>query len=232
MPYLDKSILAIIPARGGSKGIKKKNLALLNGKPLIEHTISHALGSEYLDQIAVSSDDDEILEFSSQYQLEVVKRPLEIAHDSTPMTDVVLHLLDYYASKNQFFDFFVLLQPTSPFRNSQDIDSSIELLYQKGYYSCISICDFEPHPYLAVRKEGKVIKPYFKESLKYSRRQDYPPFYRINGAIYVVDSKSFLQKKIFVSPSNTLYYEMPLERSIDIDTLLDLKFAEFLLRTK
>lgn len=230
MTINNRKILAIIPARGGSKGIVKKNIAELKGQPLITYSILQARSSKYIDSTFVSTDNKEIQLVVKKYNTPIVERPANLATDNSPMKDVVLHVLDYCKEKGEEYDYFVLLQPTSPLRLTEDIDNSIEKLSETDFHSCVSICMFEPHPFLAVHKNGNVMKRFFKESNSILRRQEFPELYRINGAVYVVKITKFLQNSTFVKDNETLYYEMPVERSIDIDSPLDLKIAEQLLK--
>jgi len=228
--YKDNKILAIIPARGGSKGVKRKNLRILNGKPLVEHTILRAIESEYIDTIVLSSDDEEILSLGKKFPITIIKRSLELAEDQTPMKEVVLDVLRRFDEEGKEFSSFVLLQPTSPLRTSDDIDKTIESLYSSSGHSCVSICLFEPHPFLAVSiDENNRLSSYIKDSGKYDRRQDYPNLYRINGAVYAVYLDKYIEKPVFILDGKTNYYEMPIERSVDIDDEKDFSYAEFLL---
>ncbi|MHA1200519.1 MAG: acylneuraminate cytidylyltransferase family protein [Candidatus Heimdallarchaeaceae archaeon] len=230
--YKNNKVLAIVPARGGSKGIKGKNLRILNGKPLIEHTIFRAIESEYIDTIVLSSDDEEILSLGKKFPIIIMKRPLELAQDHTPMKEVVLDVLRRLDEEGKKFSSFVLLQPTSPLRERDDIDRTIESLYSSSSHSSVSICLFEPHPFLAVSiDDNNRLSTYIKDTEKYERRQDYPDLYRINGAVYAVYTNKFIENPVFVLDGKTNYYEMPIERSVDIDEERDISYAEFLLKT-
>jgi len=137
--YKDKKILALIPARGGSKGLPRKNIKPLLGKPLIAWTIEQSLASKYLDKVVVSTEDKEIAEISKKYGAEVpFIRPKELAKDDTPSIDVVLHAIDFL-EKKELFNIIVLLQPTSPLRTISDIDNSIEFLFSKNAQAIISV---------------------------------------------------------------------------------------------
>lgn len=229
--YKDNKILAIVPARGGSKGIEGKNLRILNGKPLVEHTILRAIESEHIDNIVLSSDDEEILSLGKIFPITIIKRSPELAEDQTPMKEVVLDVLRRFEEEGKKFSSFVLLQPTSPLRTSDDIDRTIESLYSSSGHSCVSICLFEPHPFLAVSiDENNRLSTYIKGSEKYDRRQDYPDLYRINGAVYAVYSDRFIENPIFILDGKTNYYKMPISRSVDIDEETDISYAEFLLK--
>ncbi|MHA1416969.1 MAG: acylneuraminate cytidylyltransferase family protein [Candidatus Heimdallarchaeaceae archaeon] len=224
MTYKNFRILAIIPARKGSKGIKNKNLQLIKNKTLIEWSIFHAKKSKYVDEIVLTTDDEKAIEIGKKSGIHTIKRPEYLASDTTPMKDVVLHTLEI---KNDY-DIFVLLQPTSPLRTSADVDKTIEILCSGSFHSCVSICKFSPHPFLAVSKEDKYLKFTFCNKREYVRRQDFPKVYRINGAVYTVYVQEFLKDSVFLKEEYSTYYEMPLERSIDIDDIVDLKLAELL----
>ncbi|UJG44350.1 MAG: acylneuraminate cytidylyltransferase family protein [Candidatus Heimdallarchaeum endolithica] len=224
MTFKNYHILAIIPARRGSKGIKNKNLQVLKNRTLIEWSILHAKKSKYIDEIVLTTDDEKAIEIGKKNEICTIERPETLASDTSPMKDVILHTLEI----KKGYEIFVLLQPTSPLRTSEDVDKTIELLCSGSFHSCISICEFEPHPFLAVSKEDKYIKFLFNNKNEYFRRQDFPKFYRINGAIYTVYVQKFLKDSVFLKEEHSTYYEMPLERSIDIDNIIDLKLSEIL----
>lgn len=147
--YKDKKTLAIIPARGGSKGIPYKNIMNINGKPLIAYSIEAAKQSKYIDYILVSTDDDKIKEVSLQYGASVpFLRPEEISNDTAKSIDVVIHGINYLKESGEEFDYVVLLQPTSPLRTSQDIDEAIEILIKNEKESLVSVCEVEENPVL------------------------------------------------------------------------------------
>jgi len=222
MTFKNYRILAIIPARKGSKGIKNKNLQILKNRTLIEWSILHAKKSIYIDEIVLTTDDEKAIEIGQKNEISTIDRPEFLASDTTPMKDVILHALDL----KKGYDIFVLLQPTSPLRTSVDIDKSIEILCSGSFHSCVSICEFTPHPFLAVLKEDKYLKYAFCNKNDYVRRQDFPEVYRINGAIYTVYVQKFLKDPVFFKEKYSTYHEMPLERSIDIDSIIDLKLTE------
>lgn len=162
-------VLAIIPARGGSKGLPRKNIRPLNGKPLIAYTIEESKKSEYINRIVVSTEDKEIAEVSNKYGAKIIKRPLELAKDNTPTIDVVLHTLDDL--KNNEPDIIVLLQPTSPLRTSQDIDNAIKSFIEQDCDSVVSVCEIEHSPYWSFEIENNnYLKPIFEE--KYLKKKE------------------------------------------------------------
>ena len=222
-------ILAVIPARGGSKGVPRKNIRLLNGKPLIAYTIEEAKKSRYISRIIVSTEDDEIAKVSNKYGAEVIRRPMELAKDDTPTIDVVLHVLDNLKNRNIEPDIVVLLQPTSPLRTSQDIDNAIKLFMEHDCDSVVSVCEVQHSPYWSFKIENGYLKPIFGESYLKKRRQELPKAYIPNGAIYIT-TPDILRKYRSFYCKKTLPYIMPPEKSIDIDSELDFLLAELLMQ--
>lgn len=222
----NKSVLAIIPARGGSKGVPRKNIKDLAGKPLIAWTIEEAKRSKYIDKLVVSSDDQEIIDVSIKWGVDApVRRPSELAQDDTPGIDPILHALEFY----QEYEYVVLLQPTSPLRNVKDIDGAIKLFALKEELSCVSVTESSKSPYwmYKISKEGTMLPLFSKEDIPYQRQQA-PKFYELNGAVYVATSKSLKATSSFLQ-DGTIPYVMPRERSIDIDNVSDFEYCEFLL---
>ena len=226
----NQKILAIIPARGGSKGIPRKNIRLLAGKPLIAYSIETALKSKYIDRVVVSTEDEEIAEISREWSAEVIKRPKELARDDTPTTDVIIHVLDSLRKEEKYIpDVVALLQPTSPLRTNKDIDDSIEFFLNcQNCLSLISVTEFDHSPFWAMKVENNFLKPIFSEKYFRMRRQELPKAYRPNGAIFIAPPKVLYKYRTFYTPK-TLAYVMPPEKSIDIDTEFDFLLAEFLI---
>lgn len=225
----NKKILAIIPARGGSKRVPGKNVKLLINKPLIVYTIEAALGSKYLDRIIVSTDDEKIAIVSRKYNIEIVKRPRHLATGKAKTVDAVFHILEDLEKKNYIPENIILLQPTSPLRTTQDIDNSIELFSKNKCESVISVCEIDQFPYWAFIKKRKYLDPILGWKYFQYRRQDLPKAYMPNGAIYISSVKDIERNKGFYS-SKILPYIMSQKTSIDIDESIDFKLAEFLLR--
>lgn len=224
-----KSILAIIPARGGSKGIIKKNLRMLGGKPLIGYTIDAAKKSRMLDRIIVSTDDPEIAAFSRENGIGVVIRPDSIAQDKSPITETIEHTLRALGeNENSFPEIIVLLQPTSPLRTTEDIDRAVTQFLDTSPESLISVCESEHSPFWCFTIDSGKLAPLFDRRNSELRRQDLPKTYRPNGAIYISTPGKIRMHSGFVM-DNTAPFLMPANRSIDIDAPLDLLFAEFLL---
>jgi CMP-N,N'-diacetyllegionaminic acid synthase len=225
--YLDKKILGIIPARGGSKGVVRKNLREVGGKPLICWTIEEAKKSKYLDQLILSSEDKEIIEVAKKWGCEVpFVRPVKYAQDESGAIDTVLHAI----KKLPRYNYIVLLQPTSPFRLVEDIDKCIELCLNNKANAAVSVTEPDKHPYwmYRVNEPSKAMTSLIHNEL-IDRRQDLPKVYGLNGAVYVANCQWLKTSKSFLTPE-TLAFEMPKERSIDIDTELDVFVADCLIR--
>lgn len=229
--YKGKKILGLIPARGGSKGVPRKNVLEVNGRPLIAWTIDEAKKSKYIDRLILSSEDAEIIETAKRFGCEApFVRPAELSRDETPGIDPVLHAVGAVEG----FDYLVLLQPTSPLRIAGDIDGCIERCIDGGFDSCVSVKEVGDHPYLMFKLlGGAALEKLHKE--KADRRQDLPDFYVLNGAVYVIHIGALLDVKDFITP-NTAGYVMPEDRSLDIDTPHDIEllklYAANSIRTK
>lgn len=228
--YNGKTFLAVIPARGGSKGVVRKNIRPVAGKPLIAWTIEAARKSAYIDRLILSSDDVEIIAVAAAWGCEApFVRPAELAADDTPGIDPVLHAI---TAINESFDYVVLLQPTSPLRLAADIDGCIEFCQSKGGPVCVSVTEPDAHPYWTFRLDGGGrLQPFVDDVARYPRRQSLPPVYVLNGAVYVADCRWLLEKRSFIA-AETLAFPMPEERSLDVDSETDLKIASFLLSTR
>ncbi|MFK2827246.1 acylneuraminate cytidylyltransferase family protein [Bacillus sp. B190/17] len=222
-----KKVLAIIPARGGSKGVRRKNIRNLAGKPLIAWTIEEGRKSKYIDRLILSSEDVEIIEVAKSYGCDVpFVRPKELAKDNTPGIEPVLHAV----SELEGYDFVVLLQPTSPLRTVTDIDKCIEKCILEKADACVSLVEADKSPYWMyyVDDRSKMSNIMYTEK-KYSRRQDIPSVYVLNGAVYVANVGWLKVHKTFLT-TNTISYIMPKKRSYDIDTELDFLICEKILQ--
>ena len=226
------AIIAIIPARGGSKSIPGKNIKLLAGKPLIVHTIETALKCKLLYRVIVSTDDKKIADISKKHGAEVpFMRPKELALDSTPMEPVLQHAVSHIEqNEKSHIDIVVLLQPTSPFRKVSDIENCIKKLKNEKADSVVTVCEAEHNPYFVMMKfQNDNLVPFLKTEKPITRRQDAPKVYRLNGAVYAVRRDVLMnENKLFTG--NTRAVIMPQERSIDLDSQLDFEFAEFLIK--
>lgn len=225
----EKKVLALIPARGGSKGVPRKNVRMLGGKPLIAWTIEAATQSKYIDRVMLSSEDEEIIEVAKKWGCDVpFVRPKELAQDDTPSMEVILHAIEQVKG----YDYIVLLQPTSPFRTTEDINKCIEKCVENNQESCVSIVEVSQNPYwMYTVKENEVLNPLIEIDDKYYQRQKLPKTYILNGAVYVASIEWLKQSKSFLS-KNTTSVEMTKEKSIDIDTMLDFKVASLLIDSK
>ena len=233
---MKKEILAIIPARGGSKGIKRKNMLLLEGIPLIQYTITAAKESSLVTRVIVNSDGEEILSYAREQKTEVLKRPAELAQDNTPMKEVIHHQLDWLKKEENYIpDIIVLLQPTSPLRTSQHIDEALEKMLSTDCDALVSVVE-EPHlhsPYSVMKINEKGYLEFFlKEGQKFTSRQEKPKFYARNGAaIYAVETQAYLSTGSFYGTS-CIPYEMLPEDSVDIDEPLDVYFVKSMIQYK
>jgi CMP-N,N'-diacetyllegionaminic acid synthase len=221
--------LALIPARGGSKGIPRKNLISLAGKPLIQHTFDSALQSKYIDEIHLTSDSDEIIDLAKSLNVSVpYKRPDNIASDTTSAMDVILYHINWVKENlGEEIESIVYLQPTSPIRSIDLIDNSIKEYERLQSKSLVAICECSQHPYEMVKLSNNKIKSIPQDQV-YKRRQDYPPFYFISGSLYIFNC-AFVKEHKRLTDENTNYIITTKEEGIDIDDIIDLKFAEFIL---
>lgn len=225
--YKNKTFLAIIPARGGSKRLPHKNILDLAGKPLIAWSIEAALSSKYIDEIVVSSDDTSILEIATRYGIKTIKRPDILSSDTASSFDAVKHTIE----NSDHYDYIVLLQPTSPLRKGIHIDEAIELLDSKNADAVISVCETDHSPLWSntLPSNGSLMG-FIRDEVKNKRSQDLETFYRLNGAIYLCNTKMLLNQKSFFIDTNIYAYIMDKKTSIDIDETIDFLFAETILR--
>jgi len=213
-------VLALIPARGGSKGLPRKNVLDVGGHPLIAWTIAAAQRSKYISDVVVSTDDEEIRTASLKYGAKApFLRPSALSSDTATSVDVALHALRFFEEEK--YDFLIFLQPTSPLRTAADIDQAFELMLAKRAVSCVSICEVQQSPYLmyTVRADGSLDS--LLPTLGVTRRQDFPNVYALNGAVYVSSCQRLVTEKTFFDDA-TVGYLMPLSRSVDIDTAEDM----------
>ena len=224
-------MLAIIPARGGSKGLPGKNTKLLGGLPLICHSIKAALASNLIDRVIVFTEDNEIASVAKDCGAEVpFMRPSNLAYDTSIVIDSYLHLVDLISKENSKpIESFVALLPTAPLRVSQDIDKAIKIFNKKKADSVISVVEASVplHWHMSVTKEG-ILKNYSPEFNVVKNRQEFKKHYVPNGAIYVFRTEVLSSTRQYYT-KKTYPYIMPRERSVDIDNLLDFDWAEHLL---
>lgn len=221
----NKTLLGIIPARGGSKGVPRKNIKLLAGKPLIAWTIEEAKKSKYLDRLILSSEDPEIIATAKTWGCEApFVRPARLAQDDTPGMEPVIHAVNQIGGH---YDYIVLLQPTSPLRTAEDIDCCIRCCLEEEAPACISVTLTDKHPYwMHTIDERRRLRPLFP-TIQLERRQDLPPVYIENGAVCVAQKDFLINRKSFTA-EETVAFIMPPERSWDIDTESDFYYCSLL----
>jgi CMP-N-acetylneuraminic acid synthetase len=223
------NFLAVIPARGGSKRLPKKNILSLCGKPLIAWTIEAAKKSKYITDIIVSTDDKEIAEISKMYGITTpFMRPPYLSNDTSTSIDVVKHAISFYKENlGKEFDYVLLLQPTSPLRTSEDIDAAIQLLMEKKADSIISMSKCEHSPlWTNILPLDNNINNFIREDIQNVRSQDLSTYYRYNGAIYLSKVVRLIKENLFSFKTNSYAYIMPQDRSVDIDSHIEFKLAE------
>ena len=222
-------VLGIIPARGGSKGVPRKNIKLLGNKPLLQYTSDVALASGLIDTLVLSSDDDEIITVAKSLGIEVsFKRPSDLALDTTPTLPVIINVLEYYKSIGQEFDAVCLLQVTSPFRTVEFLNNAIKTFIKKGTDSLVSVqqVPHEYNPHWVFEDTGKgVLKIATGEQEIISRRQELPKAYHRDGSIYITKTSVLLEQKSLYGKSIS-YIESPKEWYVNIDTMDDWVKAE------
>ena len=223
-----QTILAIIPARGGSKRLPRKNALELCGKPMIAWSIEAAKRSKYIDRIIVSTDDEEIALISQQVGAEVpFIRPDVLSTDNSTSVDVVNHALHELAEHNEKFDILLLLQPTAPLRRASHIDESLESMNAKNADGIVSVCELEhPAGWSGFLPDDLSMNEFFDAEIENRRSQDFKVMHRLNGAIYIkrIPKNNTIEK--LISTSNCYGYKMDRMSSIDIDTAEDFQMAE------
>lgn len=223
--YKNKKILAIIPARGGSKGIPNKNIIKILNKPLIAYTIEAALKSKYIDDVIVSTDSEEISKISKKWGANVpFLRPLSLATDEAKTIETIIHTLESLKNK---YDYVILLQPTQPTRKTKQIDEAIERIIDYSYISLVSVSKVKEHPVLmrTIDSEGKLRAIINKSGV--IRRQDFQDVYKVDGAIYINDVKKL---NIQTNLNDNEYAYVMDEKVIDIDEQEDIEEFEKYLR--
>lgn len=224
--YNNKKIAVVIPARKGSKGIPNKNITLLNGIPLIEHTIKEAKKIKQIDKIIVSTDSKEVCDIAEKYDIEIKGlRPDELSNDTAVLYDVIRYEINNYKLIEDGYEVLVLLQPTSPLRRSYMIENALIKFVDENQESAVSVSEVEEHPIFmrTINSENNLVKVLDTDSTV--RRQDLPKYYRVNGMIYINKIDDIVNK--YVSLNDNRYpIVIPKEYAIDIDTLEDLKIAQ------
>ncbi len=225
------STLGVITARSGSKGIKDKNIRLLNGKPLIAYSIESAMQSQYIDEVMVSTDSEEYADISKQYGAKIPFLRSQVnSTDLAKSVDVLLEVLDNYKRMGNCYDVVVLLQPTSPLRTSRNIDGAMRLFYEKNADSVVSVCECEHSPLLSNILQEDLSLFEFIKSVDNCSRQSMEKYYRINGAVYISKENVLREIQSFYGRKSYAYIMKP-EESIDIDTEMDFEYVEFLMKS-
>lgn len=232
--YKGKKILGLIPARGGSKGLPKKNIKLLNGKPLIVWTIEQALNSKYLDKVVVSTDDTEIAKVSKKYGAEVpFLRPKELATDESPTIDTIFHAVNWFEDKGENFDYLALLEPTSPLRKKSDIDNAITTLIDNISRAeslvSVGIVTLEHPFYIKKIDEDGYLRAFLNFEKLIYRRQDLPIAYFPYGVIYLASINSLKKYKTFYQ-DKTLPFIIERWQNYEVDDLYDFICVESILK--
>jgi CMP-N,N'-diacetyllegionaminic acid synthase len=221
--------LAIITARSGSKGLKDKNIKLLSGKPLIAYSIEAALKSEMFSEVMVSTDSENYADIARQYGASVpFLRSESTSSDTAGSWDVVLEVLNSYRKLGKAFDTVCLVQPTSPLRKAEDIVSGYQQLIEKDADAITSVCEVEHSPLWTMTLDENLSLEEFRKNCPAGGRQKLATYYRLNGALYI-RSIEYESEKIAIKDKNEFAYIMPRSRSVDIDTIEDFKYAEFLM---
>lgn len=224
--------IAIIPARSGSKGVKDKNIKELAGKPLIAYTIEAALKSDQFDEVMVSTDSERYAEIAKKFGAKVpFLRSAVTATDTASSWDMVEEVLCKYEELGNSFDTFCLLQPTSPLRTSEDISAAYDLFREKAEFAVVSVCEAEHSPLWCghLPENQEFVDFIDAESMK--QRQAGGKFYRLNGAIYIVDIRKFREDRFLYQPGSFAYI-MPQNRSVDIDSKIDFLISELIIDHK
>lgn len=224
-------MLAVIPARGGSKGVPGKNIKELNGKPLIAYTIEAAVSSGIFERTIVSTDSSEIADIAVSYGAEVpFLRPADISGDQVSSDDVILHALAYFEKQGTVYKEVCKLQPTSPMRNEKHLEEAYRLFCERHADFLVSVCECEHSPmWSGVIGDDLRLDDFIPEEAKRACRQDLPTYYRLNGAIYIGKVEQFRTNKSFLG-KNSIAYIMSQEDSIDIDSKLDFELARIMMR--
>jgi len=230
-----KSVIAIIPARGGSKGLPGKNIKNLCGKPLIAWSIQAGLGSKYIDEVMVTTDSEEIALIAQAAGASVpFLRPPELASDISTTFETVKHVIEYYEAEFcRQFDYIVLLEPTSPLREIDDLDGMIEKInsVEGRYDAIVSLGEVHDHPSIMKRIVGNDIEPYCKELAKATRRQDNENAYFPYGVAYIVKKKTLLEEESFY-PNRTTYWLIKRHQCFEIDDIYDFLVVENIMKQK
>jgi CMP-N-acetylneuraminic acid synthetase len=228
-----RTILAIITARGGSKGLPKKNIRVLCGKPLIAWTIEHACNSAYVDRIVVSTDDEEIAEIARQHGAEVpFLRPKALARDGSPSIDAVLHAINWLEDRGDHYDLILLLEPTSPLRKKTDLDDAVTLMLNNidNADALVSVGEVhQEHPYIIKKVEGGYVKPFINTGENVYQRQQLPAAYFPYGVVYLSKTDALKKHKTFYQ-ERALPYFIERWQNYEIDDIYDFICIEAIMK--
>lgn len=226
--YKDKSIICLVLARGGSKGIKNKNFIKIQGKPLIEYSFDQIKKSKYIDEFLLSSDSNKIINIAKKNKIEApFKRPAYLASDNSKSEESILHAISYLEKNKKKFDFILLIEPTSPLRDFDDIDGIIKFTIDNNYFSAVSICDVSTcHPnFMYSLNKNKIKKAFNSDNFKSKPRQYLSKYYFLEGSLYFSSIKFFKKNKSFIS-QKTGGYILPKWKSLEIDEPIDIVIFE------
>lgn len=226
--YKNKRIIAIIPARSGSKGLKDKNIKLLDNKPLLAHSIEVCKKSEFVDKVFLSTDSELYKEIGEEFGAEVKElRPSELASDNSQSNDYIFHAFSLYEKDNDFYDYFIILQPTSPLREVFHIDDAIKMIVDKELDSVVSVSKASHIPQLTNTLPSDFsMNSFFKQNdSKNNNRQAFDTYYTINGSMYLAKIEAYKNCKTFYT-ENSKAYIMDKKYNVDIDDEIDFVVAE------
>ncbi|MFJ5790449.1 cytidylyltransferase domain-containing protein [Lysinibacillus sp. NPDC093197] len=228
----NKKVLALIPARGGSKSIPKKNIVNLCGKPLIAWTIETAKNTPEIDKVIVSTDDSEIAEIAIKYGAEVQMRPSELATDTSLVIDTMHYVINELMGKQDYYEYITLLESTSPMREVQDISRCIRMIYENSLDSVATFKEADLNPHRAWKIEDDVPTTFINDVIPWLPRQQLPNAYQLNGAVYITKIEKLLKSNKELILGEIGAVTMPKDRSIDIDDLIDFSLAELMLKKR
>ena len=230
----ERKVLALVPARGGSKGLPGKNVRSLCGRPLIQWSIDTALACKEIDAVVVSTDDEQITEVAASAGAEVpFLRPSALAGDRASSIDVVIHALDFLESKGRVFDIVLLLEPTSPLRETADIQVALQRMVATGAAAIVSVCRAEStHPAFMFRTTGQgCLEPFMSVSPTGVRRQEIEPLFYLEGSLYASTVEALRKRRSFYH-KDTLAYEVAKWKALEIDDIEDFQMVEAIAKYK
>ena len=224
----EKNVLAIIPARGGSKGIPGKNIREFAGKPLIVHSIEASLKCPLVNRTVVSTDDDKIAEISKAHGAQIIKRPDELAADTSLVIDAMKHAVLKVEEEGEDVDIVLLLEPTSPFRRAQDLEKCVQVLLEDKADSVATFTDSHVSPNRLWRVSEDIVEPYIKGAVPWLPRQKQPKAYELTGQVYALSRKILFENEGSISTLSGRIFPVitPRETALDIDTEFDFVMAE------